>query len=44
MNIFTRFIEFVTRINPLGIDPVIGGHKVEINRRIHRLMYGTDRD
>lgn len=44
MKILTRFVEFVIRIDLFGIDPVIGGHKVEINRRIHRLMYGTDRD
>lgn len=44
MNIFTRFIEFVTRINPFSIEPVVQGHKVEINRRVHRLMYGRDRD
>lgn len=44
MTIVNRFIEFVARINPFGIEPVIGGHKVEINRRVHLLLYGRERD
>lgn len=44
MKMFTAFIEFVTRFSPFTIPSVIGGHRVEINRRIHIIMYGTDRD
>lgn len=44
MNTLTRLFELVSRINPFSIDTVVLGQRVEINRRIHRLMYGTERD
>lgn len=44
MKIIAAFMEFVSRINLFSIPPVVGGHKVEINRRVHLIMYGSERE
>lgn len=42
MRALRRLAQLLTRIRPFGPPAVIDGSRLEINRRVHKLIYGTE--